>query len=217
MGREAGKNKIFVNNPWQENTVVLYDETGEAAVVDCGCFSREEEAGLQEFLELKSLRPVLLLNTHLHPDHIFGNNFMKEVYGLSTKAAREDDFLVDGAVEVASMLGIKGIAQPPAVGEFLQGGDTVRFGQSEMVVIAVGGHSPGGLCFYSERDKLLLSGDVLFAGSIGRSDLPGGNGKDLIEGIRKKLFVLPEEVKVIPGHGPVTTIGEEKRHNPFFI
>ncbi len=209
--------KIFVNNPWQENTVVLYDETGEAAVVDCGCFSREEEAGLQEFLELKSLRPVLLLNTHLHPDHIFGNNFMKEVYGLSTKAAREDDFLVDGAVEVASMLGIKGIAQPPAVGEFLQGGDTVRFGQSEMVVIAVGGHSPGGLCFYSERDKLLLSGDVLFAGSIGRSDLPGGNGKDLIEGIRKKLFVLPEEVKVIPGHGPVTTIGEEKRHNPFFI
>lgn len=207
--------KVFVNNPWQENTVVLYDETGEAAVVDCGCFSREEETELREFLELKSLRPVLLLNTHLHPDHIFGNNFMKEVYELSTKAAREDNFLIDGAVEFASMLGIKGIAQPPAVGEFLKEGDIVRFGQSEMVVMAVSGHSPGGLCFYSERDKLLLSGDVLFAGSIGRSDLPGGNGRDLIEGIRKKLFVLPDDVTVIPGHGPQTTIGDEKLYNPF--
>lgn len=207
--------KVFVNNPWQENTVVLYDETGEAAVVDCGCFGRGEETLLREFLESKSLQPVLLLNTHLHPDHIFGNNFMKKVYGLSTKAAREDDFLIENAVGFASILGIKGITQPPAVGEFLKDGDTVRFGHSEMRVIAVGGHSPGGLCFYSARDKLLLSGDVLFAGNIGRSDLPGGNGKVLVEGIRKKLLVLPEEVTVIPGHGPLTTIGDEKLYNPF--
>ncbi|MDE7374778.1 MAG: MBL fold metallo-hydrolase, partial [Odoribacter sp.] len=123
--------------------------------------------------------------------------------------------LADAGV-CAAMLGSKGVTSPPAAGEYLRHGDVVRFGESEMQVIAVGGHSPGGLCFYSERDKLLLSGDVLFAGSVGRSDFPGGNGEELLAGIRERLFVLPEEVTVIPGHGPLTTIGEEKRHNPFF-
>ncbi|MDE5611617.1 MAG: MBL fold metallo-hydrolase, partial [Odoribacter sp.] len=178
--------KIFVNNPWQENTIVLYDETGEAAVVDCGCFSKEEEVRLQEFLQSENLRPVLLLNTHLHPDHVFGNRWMKDVYGLSTCAAREDDFLLEHAVEFAAMLGLKGVTPPPAAGESIRHGDVVRFGASEMQVIAVGGHSPGGLCFYSERDKLLLSGDVLFAGSVGRSDFPGGNGEELLAGIRER-------------------------------
>ena len=155
--------KIFVNNPWQENTIVLYDGTGEAAVVDCGCFSKEEEGRLQEFLQSERLLPVLLLNTHLHPDHVFGNRLMKDVYGLSTRAAREDDFLLEHAVEFAAMLGLKGVTPPPAAGEYLRHGDVIRFGASEMQVIAVGGHSPGGLCFYSERDKLLLSGHVIFA------------------------------------------------------
>ena len=208
--------RIFVNNPWQENTVVLYDGTGEAAVVDCGCFGKEEEVRLQEFLQAEGLRPVLLLNTHLHPDHVFGNRFMKEVYGLDTCAAREDGFLLEHAVEFAASLGLKGVTPPPAVGEFIRHGDVVRFGESEMQVIAVGGHSPGGLCFYSERDKLLLSGDVLFAGSVGRSEYPGGNGEELLAGIRERLFVLPDEVRVIPGHGSLTSIGEEKRCNPFF-
>ena len=171
--------KIFVNNPWQENTVVLYDRTGEAVIIDCGCFSGEEERRLQDFLSQKKLKPVALLDTHLHIDHILG------------------------------------ITPPPAVGNFLKDGDRVRFGESELEVIAVGGHSPGGLCYYSSADRLLIAGDVLFAGSVGRSDLPGGNARVLIEGIRRKLLCLPDEVKVIPGHGPATTIGEEKRYNPF--
>lgn len=208
--------KIFVNNPWQENTIVLYDATGEAVILDCGCFSEDEENRLRDFLSGKSLKPVVLLNTHLHPDHILGNNFMKNTYGLSAKAAREDDFLIDHAVEYAAMLGITGITPPPAVGEYLKDGDVVRFGNSELQVIAVEGHSPGGLCFYSVADKLLVSGDVLFAGSIGRSDLPGGNGQALIEGIRSKILTLPDEVVVIPGHGPMTSIREERMHNPFF-
>lgn len=207
--------KIFVNNPWQENTIVLYDDSGEAAIVDCGCFNQEEEQKVKSFLAGMHLKPVLLLNTHLHPDHILGNNFMKNTYGLFTKAAREDDFLIGHAVEYASMLGISGITPPPAAGEFLKDGDVVCFGHSELQVIAVAGHSPGGLCFYSSADQLLISGDVLFAGSIGRSDLPGGDGHALVAGIRNKLFILPEEVKVIPGHGPMTTIGEEKKFNPF--
>ena len=210
------KYKILVNNLWQENTIILYDETGEAAIVDCGCFGLEEEKRLQEFLESQGLTPVLLLNTHLHPDHVFGNYFIKERYGLSTHAAEEDAFLIENAVEFSSMLGLKGINQPPSIGSYLKHGDWVRFGNSQLQVIAVRGHSPGGICFYSEKNQLLIAGDVLFAGSIGRSDLPGGDGKLLIEDIRNRLLVLPEEVCVISGHGPMTTIGEEKRFNPFF-
>ena len=208
--------KIFVNNLWQENTIVLYDESGEAAVVDCGCWGKEEEERMQEFFSAQGLKPVLLLNTHLHPDHVFGNHFMKEVYGLSTQAAEEDVFLIDNAVGFASSLGVRGMNQQPQVGTYLKHGDVVSFGNTKLQVIAVRGHSPGGLCFYSEADRLLISGDVLFAGSVGRSDFPGGNGKLLIEDIRNRLFVLPDEVKVIPGHGPMTTIEEEKRYNPFF-
>lgn len=208
--------KIFVNNPWQENTIVLYDGSGEAAIVDCGCFSPEEEQKMQQFLADRQLKPTLLLNTHLHPDHIFGNNFMKANYGLETKASRDDDFLIEHAVEYAAMLGISGITPPPAVGEFIKNGDVVCFGESELQVIAVRGHSPGGLCYYSPADKLLIAGDVLFAGSVGRSDLPGGDGRLLLEDIRSGIFSLPEDVTVVPGHGPTTTIGEEKKYNPFF-
>lgn len=209
------KYKIFVNNPWQENTVVLYDETGEAVVVDCGCFSGEEEQRLKDFFLKEKLTPVLLLNTHLHPDHVFGNNFMKDCYGLEAKASQDDEFLLEQAVEYAAMLGLRGTTPPPALGGYIKDGDLLCFGHSELKVIAVAGHSPGGLCYYSEADKLLIAGDVLFAGSVGRSDLPGGNGNALISGIREKLMVLPEEVQVITGHGPMTTIGEEKKYNPF--
>lgn len=207
--------KIFVNNPFQENTIVLYDETGEAVIIDCGCFGRDEEKELQNFLTEKKLRPVALLNTHLHIDHILGNRFIKDTYDLSTQASRKDDFLIAHAVEYAAMLGFTGITPPPAVGKYLDDGDVVRFGNSELRVIAVGGHSPGGLCFYSRADKLLIAGDVLFAGSVGRTDLPGGNPDELKNSIKEKLLTLPEDVKVIPGHGPETTIGEEKKYNPF--
>lgn len=207
--------KIFVNNPFQENTLVLYDESGEAVIIDCGCFSREEEKELQNFIAEKRLKPVALLNTHLHIDHILGNRFVKDIYDLRTQASRKDDFLITHAVEYAAMLGFRGITPPPAVGKYLEDGDMVCFGNSELQVIAVGGHSPGGLCFYSRADKLLIAGDVLFAGSIGRTDLPGGDTGELKNGIREKLLTLSDEVKVIPGHGPETTIGEEKKYNPF--
>lgn len=207
--------EIFVNNPWQENTIVLFDETGEAVIVDCGCFGDEEEGQLKDFLAGKKLKPVALLDTHLHIDHIFGNNFVKKTFGLEAWAGLEDNYLIERAVEYASLLGITGITPPPAVGRFLKDGEVVRFGNSELNVIAVPGHSPGSLCFYNEVDKILFAGDVLFAGSVGRSDLPGGNGRLLIEGIKNKLLCLPDDVRVIPGHGPETTIGRERKHNPF--
>lgn len=207
--------KIFVNNPWQENTIVLYDASREAVVIDCGCFSEAEERQVREFLEREQLTPVALLDTHLHIDHILGNHFMKSSYGLEAQASQDDQFLIDHAVEYAAMLGLRGITPPPAVGKFLKEGEVIRFGSSELEVIAVPGHSPGGLCYYSREDRLLIAGDVLFAGSVGRADLPGGNAALLISGIREKLLTLPEEVRVIAGHGPSTTIGEEKKYNPF--
>lgn len=208
--------KIFVNNPFQENTILLYDKTGEAVVVDCGCFDAEEREEFGSFVKEQNLKLVGLLDTHLHIDHILGNNFIKDTYGLKPQASREDDFLIKNAVSYAAMLGITGITQPPSTGIYLEEGNIVKFGNSRLKVLAVPGHSPGGLCFYSESDKLLISGDALFAGSIGRTDLPGGNAQQLLQSIREKLFVLDDAVRVIPGHGPATTIGTEKRYNPFF-
>ena len=207
--------RIFVNNMWREKSIVLYDETGDAAVIDCGCVSMEEEDRLRSFLSRKGLKQVVLLNTHLHPDHVFGNRFMKEEYGLETQASKDDEFLIDHAVEYAAMLGMSDVTPPPRIGKYLKDGDSVSFGNSVLQVIAIPGHSPGGLCYYAAADRLLISGDVLFAGSVGRADLPGGDERKLIQGIKDRLLVLSDDVCVIPGHGSMTTIGEERRYNPF--
>jgi glyoxylase-like metal-dependent hydrolase (beta-lactamase superfamily II) len=209
--------KIFVCNPIEENTIILHDETGEAAVIDCGCISERERKVLREFLSARGLTPVVLLNTHLHIDHIFGNGFMLEEYGLSAMAHRADEPWVTDAVACAARLGIRGITPPPPLGGYLDEGETVRFGRSELVAIHVPGHSAGSLCYYSERDKLLISGDVLFEGCIGRADLPGGDMEQLITGIREKLLVLPGDVRVVPGHGEPTTIERERQTNPYLI
>ncbi|MDR0981850.1 MAG: MBL fold metallo-hydrolase [Culturomica sp.] len=211
--------KIFVNNPWGENTILLYDETLETAVIDCGCLKESEQQRVSDFISSNGLKPVRLLNTHLHVDHVFGNQFMVDTYGLKPEASEEDDFLIAKSCDLEKMYGMKamrGVKHPPATAHYLQDGDTVKFGNSTLKVIAIPGHSPGGLCYYSEPDKLLISGDVLFNGAIGRSDLPRGDGAALIRNIREKLFVLPDDVVVIPGHGDTTTIGDEKLYNPFF-
>ena len=208
--------KIFTNNPWQENTVVLYDETNEAVIIDCGCFTETERQRLSDFIQNNQLKPVALLDTHLHIDHIFGNTFIRERYGLSARAHEGDAFWLRDFDRYAAMFGVSGMTPPPPLGPYLQEGELIRFGHSELEAIHVPGHSPGGVCFYSKAAKLLVAGDVLFQGSIGRADLPGGNPQALTDGIRKKLFTLPDDVTVIPGHGPCTTIGEEKRTNPFF-
>ena len=206
--------EILACNPLEENTVVLHDETGEAIVVDCGCSTPRERDALRDLLSGRRLTPVALLNTHLHVDHILGNAFMLEQYGLSARAHRADEPWLAAAADCAARLGLGIIAPPPALGRYLDEGETVRVGHSALRVIHVPGHSAGSLCYYSERDKLLLSGDVLFEGGIGRADLPGGNMLQLVTGIREKLLVLPDDVRVVPGHGAATTIGREKRANP---
>ena len=207
--------KIFVNNPWGENTILLYDNTKEAVLIDCGALRPREQKTIKEFIKDKDLKLTALLNTHLHLDHIFGNNFILNEFNLLTQASKEDEFLIDSMLDHATMYGIQDIKQAPKIGTYLKDGDIIAFGETEIKVIAVRGHSPGGLCFYNCEDKILIAGDVLFAGSVGRADLPGGNAKLLITDIKQKLLTLDNDTLVIPGHGPSTTIYKEKMSNPF--
>jgi hydroxyacylglutathione hydrolase len=206
--------QIFVFNPVQENTYVLWDETGECAIVDAGCCCQQEFDKLDHFIRSKNLKPVKLINTHCHFDHIFGIERCREKYNLEWEAHFNDFFLVEGAESQAAMFGfsIPPVATPE---KKLDENQTVCFGNSCLKVIHVPGHSPGSICFYEEKSQILLTGDVLFYGSIGRTDLPSGDYEALITGIKTKLLVLPAEVDVYPGHGPATTIGDEKTRNPF--
>jgi len=207
--------EIFANNPFQENTIILYDETGYAALIDCGCFTKEEKDRLFVFLKSKSLKPTMLLCTHLHTDHVLGCKYVKDTYGVPIYAASKDEFLIENAVSSAQSWGLEGVEQPPMPTKNIKEGDVLRFGDSELTVIEIPGHTPGGLCFYSKENKILISGDSLFCESIGRTDLAGGDYNALISSLKEKILTLPDDVKVYPGHGPSTTIGHEKKYNQF--
>jgi len=206
----------FVFNDFLENAYVLYDETGECVIVDPGCYYASEKEDLRKFIQGNNLRPVLLLNTHCHVDHVFGNKFISETFAVPLLMNEGDIFLLDAAVDTGKFYGISMEPSPPP-DKFLSDGDEVHFGNSMLKVIAAPGHSPGGICFYAVEEKMLVSGDVLFQSSIGRTDLPGGNYQILMESIFNKVLPLPGETKVYSGHGPVTTIGDERKNNPFLI
>ncbi len=198
------------------NSYVLWDETKEAVVIDPGCFYEEEKQKLKNFIVSNELKPVHLLNTHLHLDHIFGNPFMLQEFGLHARANQADEFWLESAPKQSRMFGFQLKEEPVALGEYLHDGDIITFGNTELEAIHVPGHSPGSLVFYCRKDNCMFSGDVLFQGSIGRADLTGGNFDELKEHICSRLFTLPNETVVYPGHGAPTTIGIEKVENPFF-
>lgn len=207
--------KSFVCNPYQENTYLLYDETGECAIIDPGMYTGEEQNRVLKFIATEKLKPVLLLNTHCHIDHVLGNKFVYDTYGLLPQFHHGELMMLEAIPAYAPMQGIN-YEVSPSPETFLPESGTVSLGTSELELIFAPGHSPAHLCFYSRPDNFLIGGDVLFNGSIGRTDLPGGNHEQLLKNIREKLFTLPEDCKVYPGHGPHTTIGYEKAHNPFF-
>lgn len=206
----------FVFNMLEVNTYVLADEESrEAVVIDAACMSQSECLALDKYITDNRLQPKHLLNTHLHFDHIFGNRHIYEHYGLKTEAsAYDEDWLVE-APKRTRMFGLSFPGQPVAIGRYLNEGDTVTFGQCTLQCLAVPGHSRGSLVFHSIGEKCIFSGDALFKRSIGRTDLPGGDHQTLLQSIREKLLVLPDETIVHPGHGDSTTIGEEKRSNWF--
>jgi glyoxylase-like metal-dependent hydrolase (beta-lactamase superfamily II) len=208
--------KTLVFNPFQVNTYLLFDETGECIIIDPACMDEYEEKQLSEFIEIQKLRIVRLLNTHAHIDHIAGDKFVSEKYKIGLEVHKESLSFIRSAKGHASTFGFDNFEtlEPSA---FINEGDIIKFGQSELKVLYTPGHADGSVCFYSEKEKFVIVGDVLFKGSIGRTDLPSGNHKLLIENIKNKLLVLPESTLVYPGHGPYTTIKHEKNHNPFLV
>jgi glyoxylase-like metal-dependent hydrolase (beta-lactamase superfamily II) len=206
--------QTFVFNPFQENTFILYDETGECVIVDAGCYEDNERKILSKFISSRQLKPVKLLNTHNHLDHLFGNEFIVETYKIKPEAHKSDDYLIDNAVEHAAIFGLT-FKKPPVVSNYLTDGETIIFGNSKLTVLHVPGHTLGHVAFLNLSQKFVLTGDVLFNGSIGRTDLEGGDFETLVFSIKKKLLTLPNDVIVYPGHGPTTTIGKEKETNNF--
>lgn len=210
------KIKQIPNNPFQENTYVVWDEaTMEAAIVDCGALFPQEEERIDAFVNDNNLKIKYILNTHLHLDHCFGNAWAAERYGVLPMAHEDDETLLARMREQARMFGLPFEVRTEKLGGYLEDGDVLKLGDNEIRVIHTPGHSRGGLCFYIPAAGWLVSGDSLFEGSIGRTDLEGGSYATLIKSITERLLILPEETVVYPGHGAYTTIGEEKKSNPF--
>ena len=207
--------KTFEVNYFSENTYLLYDETNEAVLIDCGCMRKEEEKEISDFITANKITLKRYLCTHIHLDHIFGNEFVYKTYGLKPEAHKADVECIPSPAEQARLFGLPTVNQAVAVGKFLVGGEIIRFGKSELQVITVPGHSPGSVAFYNKKNGFFIVGDALFAGNIGRTDLWGGIQEVLLAAIHDKLLSLPDETVVYPGHGPITTIIDEKLNNPY--
>lgn len=208
------KVKVFTFSPIQENTYVLYNEDKKAIIIDPGCYFPAEQDQLLQFIHTNELEVVKLLNTHCHLDHVFGNKWVYDTFKTPLHIHPDEEAML----KIAPLSGEKwGLPFENYQGplQFLYPGDTILLGNDALKVIFAPGHSPASICFYSETQAFLIGGDVLFRESIGRTDLPGGNHALLLQSIRNNLFILPNEVKVYPGHGLTTTIGYEKRNNLF--
>lgn len=202
-------------NPFQENTYIVYDATGECIIFDPGCHDAAEEEELSRVIEERNLRPVRLINTHCHLDHVFGNRYVADTYELPLEIHALEQAVLDAVPQVCMHYGLPPAAPSPAPARYIEAGETIFFGESRLQALLCPGHSPGSLCFYEQQEGFIIAGDVLFYGSIGRTDLPGGNHDALIASIRRELMPLPDKVRVYPGHGPATTIGFERTNNPF--
>lgn len=207
--------KSFEFNYFQENTFLLYDDTREAVLIDCGCCRKEEEKELTDFILENKLTLKHLLCTHLHVDHVFGNGFIYKTYGLKPEANKQDVEKLPSPDEQAKLFGLRQHVENVPVEKYIVGGEIIKFGTSELQVLTVPGHSPGSVAFYNKKNDFAIVGDALFAGSIGRTDLWGGNQEVLVAAIHDKLLSLPDETVIYPGHGPETRVIDEKFNNPY--
>lgn len=206
--------KTFTFNPFSENTYVLFDETRECVIIDPGCSDKQEEQELKAFIEAEGLKVVRLLNTHCHIDHVLGNHLVASTFGVPLEIHEIELTVLRAVPSYSAAYGFPKY-QEVLPEKFLKEGEPVHFGRTTLEVLFTPGHAPGHVVFYHPESSILVGGDVLFQRSIGRTDLPGGDYQTLISSIKTKLFTLPDQVKVYPGHGPATTIGEEKTSNPF--
>lgn len=206
----------FVFNMFGINTYVMWDpESREAAIVDPGMIDEREREALDSFIERNNLKVTQLINTHAHLDHIFGNAYIKDKYGLKIQGEPSDTFLAETLPEQAARFGLRIPLQPSGIEVALHDGDSFRLGDEMVEVIGVPGHSPGSIALYCPLSGFVITGDALFQGSIGRTDLPRGDYDTLVRSIREKLLTLPDDTVVLPGHGGETTVAHEKKTNPF--
>lgn len=205
----------FVCNPFQENCYVVSDETNEAVIIDCGAYDQAERKAITRYIEEKKLKPVHLLVTHAHIDHNFGNNTIYEAFGLKPEVEADDEQLINMLPQQAQAIaGVELDYKMPPVGKYLRETDTISFGSHTFTLLHTPGHTPGGVFYYCKEEKVAFSGDTLFRGSIGRTDLPGGNSFLIIQSLRM-IAQLPDDTTILPGHGQQTTIGYELRSNPY--
>ena len=209
------KIKTFTFNPIQENTYLVYDESNEAVVIDAGCVSEIEKRALKNYIEDNELTLKRVLNTHLHFDHQFGNKFLYNTFGIKPEAGKEDEYLLENVIAQTRSFGMAVDEEAQPLGGYITDNQEIKFGNTTFKAFHVPGHSPGSMAFYDEKEGVLFAGDVLFRASIGRTDLPKGDYATLILSITNKLLPLPDSTVVYSGHGPATTIGFEKKNNPF--
>lgn len=207
--------KSFTFNPIQENTYLLYNDENLCSIIDPGCYFSQERKELLDFVDAYKLLPNLLLNTHCHLDHVFGNKFVFDTWGTVLHIHEKEKPVLDYAPLSARGWGMPFDNYSNRL-IYMKAGDIITIGKDVLKVLFTPGHAPGHVCFYCEEQRFVIGGDVLFKGSIGRTDLPGGDHETLLRSIRQELFTLPDDVTVYPGHGEATTIGFEKRNNPFF-
>ena len=207
----------MIFNPIQENTYVVWDESGEAVVIDAGNMGERENEALAKFIADNGLKPVLALNTHGHFDHLLGVNFLRERYGVKLALSSKDEFLLKNASVSAELFGIRADSLPESIDIDLEGEETVKFGNTELRIISVPGHTPGHVAFYEPESKVLFTGDTLFCECIGRTDLPGGDYSWIMRSIIENLLPLGDDVKIYPGHGDESDLGHESMYNPFVV
>lgn len=203
----------FTFNPFQENTYVVYTDSGDAVIIDPGCYEKQEEDQLAEFIAANHLRPLALLNTHAHIDHVLGNAFIIEKYTIDYYLHTDDLLTLNAVSSYAHLYGFPNYKVSPQPTKQLHHSDILKFGDIEFEVLFTPGHAPGHVVFYNKENDIVVNGDVLFQGSFGRVDLPGGDIETLKRSIFDILFKLPEETVVYCGHGPDTTIEKEKATN----
>ena len=200
------------------NTYLIFDpDTKECAIIDPGMSTREEEKAIEDFIADKGLKLTHIINTHLHIDHVAGIPFLRKRYGAPVLAHEGDNFLGKGLAQQARLFDLDLPIDNIEISEYIKAGDKIKIGNGVLEVISVPGHSKGSIALYDREGGFLISGDALFKGSIGRTDLPGGNYRELIDSIESELLSLPDDTVVFPGHGLSTTIGEEKQSNPFLV
>jgi hydroxyacylglutathione hydrolase len=207
------KIKVFEFNPFSENTYLLYDKKQNAIIVDAGCYEEHERTKINEFIANNKLKVLAIVNTHCHIDHVLGNDAMKNKYKVDLWVPLNEKSVLKAIPSYAPNYGFADYREAEVDQWFGEG--MLAFGDLRLKAIEVPGHSPGHMILYNKEEKVLIGGDVLFRGSIGRTDLPGGNHEQLLKNIKEKVYTLPDEVVVYPGHGPRTTIGFEKQNNPF--